>query len=242
VGREQRHLRETEEVILYLFDIDGTLIHAHGCGRNAFDAVFAEHHGVPDASAGIRYGGKTDPGIVDEIFRAKLGRGPSLDETAAFLDAYVPRLRALLEVQGVEVLAGVVDTLAYLAARANVVLGVATGNIRAGADAKLAAARLERHFVLGGYGCDSHLRAELVARAIERGRARGDVDEVVVVGDTIHDIAAARACGATVCAVATGSDPADALGDADAVLASMTELAAWHATRFGDAPTARPDR
>jgi len=56
---------------------------------------------------------------------------------------------------------------------------------------------------------------------------------VIVVGDTIHDIAAARACKATVVAVATGADPADKLTHADAVLASMTALPAWHAARFG---------
>jgi phosphoglycolate phosphatase len=74
-----------------------------------------------------------------------------------------------------------------------------------------------------------------LARACARGRARaggGAVRAVVVVGDTIHDIAAARACGATVCAVATGGDPAEALAGADAVLASMHELPAWHARRF----------
>ena len=62
--------------VLYLFDIDGTLLHAHGSGRGAFDAVFAERHGVVNASEGIRYGGKTDPAIVDEIFAARLGRAP----------------------------------------------------------------------------------------------------------------------------------------------------------------------
>jgi len=219
--------------ILYLFDIDGTLLHAAGSGRAAFDAVFAERHTIPNASAGIRYGGKTDPAIIDEIYTARLGRPPRDDELAAFLDAYLPRLSQLLERGGVQVLDGVVDALAYLKARPGVVLGVATGNVRAGADAKLAAAGLAHWFELGGYGCDSHLRAELVARAIERGRARGHVREVVVVGDTIYDIAAARACGATVCAVATGSDPAEALAGADAVFASMTELPAWHARRFG---------
>jgi phosphoglycolate phosphatase len=218
--------------VLYLFDIDGTLLHAHRSGRDAFDAVFAEHHGVPNASEGVRYGGKTDPAIIEEIFVARMGRRPSAGERAAFLDAYVPRLRSLLETQGVEVLAGVVETLGYLAGRANVTLGVATGNIRAGAEAKLAAARLAAWFSFGGYGCDSHLRAELVARAIERGRAHREVTEVVVVGDTIHDIAAARACGALVCAVATGSDPAHRLADADVVFGSMTELPAWHAGRF----------
>jgi hypothetical protein len=35
-----------------------------------------------------------------------------------------------------------------------------------------------------------------------------------------------------VLAVATGSDPPDALGHADAVFASLAELPAWHASRF----------
>lgn len=232
MGEGERHLGEAVEVILYLFDIDGTLIHAHGCGRDAFDAVFIEHHGVTAASEGIKYGGKTDPGIVDEIFRARLGRAPTADETAAFLDAYVQKLRDRLARRGVVVLGGVVETLAYLAGHDNVTLGVATGNIRAGADAKLSAAQLAGRFVLGGYGCDSHVRAELVARAIERSKTYGEVREVIVVGDTIHDIAAARACGATVCAVATGSDPAPALAAADVVFDSLAQLPAWHAGRY----------
>jgi len=115
-------------------------------------------------------------------------------------------------------------------------LGVATGNVRAGAEAKLTAAGLHTHFSLGGYGSDSHVRAELVAAAIARGRERGALREVVVVGDTVHDIAAARACGAVACAVATGSDPAEALAGADAVFASLAELPAWHAARYGGSP------
>jgi len=222
-------------VILYLFDIDGTLLHAHGSGRGAFDAVMTEHHGIANASNGILYGGKTDPAIIDEIYQARLGRRATPDEHAAFIASYLPRLRAMLAEQGVEVLDGVVETLNFLAARSDSVsLGVATGNVREGALAKLVAAGLDRWFRWGGYGCDSAQRAELVARAIERGRASSDrVREVIVVGDTIHDIAAARACNATVVAVATGADPADKLGHADAVLTSMRELPAWHLTRFG---------
>jgi phosphoglycolate phosphatase len=227
--------------VLYLFDIDGTLLHAHYSGRNAFDAIMAEHHGVADASNGIRYGGKTDPAIVDEIFTARLGRRATASEHAAFIDAYLPRLRLLLDTHGVEVLAGVEDALAFLAARRDTVrLGVATGNVRRGAEIKLAAGKLLSWFArsaesidCGGYGCDSAVRAELVARAIERGREGRHVREVVVVGDTIHDISAARACGATVCAVATGSDPADKLAHADVVFHSMAELPAWHTARFG---------
>jgi phosphoglycolate phosphatase-like HAD superfamily hydrolase len=216
-------------VILYLFDIDGTLLDAHGSGRGAFDDVMAELHGVADASAGIRYGGKTDHAIVDEIFRARLGRGAEQAERATFLAAYVPRLAARLHTNGVVVLDGAVAALDYLAGKAR--LGVATGNIREGADAKLAAAGLAGRFELGGYGCDAIVRAELVARAIDRARDSGAVTEVIVVGDTVHDITAARACGATVCAVATGSDSAEALSHADVVFRSLADLPAWHEGR-----------
>ena len=106
--------------VLYLFDIDGTLLHAHGSGRDAFDAVFEAQHGVARASDGIRYGGKTDPAIIDEIFQARLVRSATDHELAAFLDAYVPRLRTLLDECGVDVLDGVIDTLAWLRARDDV--------------------------------------------------------------------------------------------------------------------------
>ncbi len=218
-------------MILYLFDIDGTLLHARKSGRAAFDAVFAEHHGIANACDGMSFGGKTDPALIDEIFRARLGRAPTDAERSAFLEAYLPRLRAMLA-EGVDVYDGVVVALEYLAAQPDVVLGIATGNVKHGADAKLAAANLAHHFVLGGYGSDSHLRPELVRAGIQRAEELALIDEVVVVGDTVYDIAAARACGAIAVAVATGSDPADKLRDADVVLASLHELPGWHAQRF----------
>jgi len=234
-------------VILYLFDIDGTLLHAKRAGGRAFERVFREQHGLERACQGVRFGGRTDPSLVDEVFANRLGRPATADEHAAFFAAYLPLMRADLVSGGVEVIDGVHDALAWLAARSDVVLGVATGNVRGGAEAKLAAAGLADWFALGGYGCDSHVRAELVAVAIARGRERGEVHDVVVIGDTVHDISAARACGAIACAVTTGSDPAEALGHADVVFGNLRELPAWHAARFGavtaaDAPTATARR
>lgn len=217
---------------LYLFDIDGTLLHAHGSGRIAFDNILLAHHAVHSASEGIRYGGKTDPGILDEIFVAKLGRNATPDEISHLLDVYIPELHAELANNPLDVLAGVVDTLTYLRPRTKA-LGIATGNIRKGADAKLTRAGLSQWFSFGGYACDAAARAELVAVGIRRGREMGLDGEVVVVGDTVHDIAAARANNAIVCAVATGSDSAEMLRDADVVFGSLAELPAWHAARFG---------
>ena len=218
--------------ILYLFDIDGTLLRARGSGARAFDAVLAAQHGIADACRGMRFGGKTDPWLLDEVLIARRGRAATASEREAFLSAYIPRLGVELAQRGVEVLPGATEALRYLTALSNVRLGVATGNVRAGADLKLQCAQLEGWFGFGGYGCDSPRRAELVARAIERGRRDDEVCEVVVVGDTVHDIAAARACGAVACAVTTGADGADGLDAADVVWASLRELPAWHATRF----------
>ena len=226
-------------MILYLFDIDGTLLHAHGAGREAFDAVLLEHHGLAGASEGVRYGGKTDGQIVDEIFQARLGRAATEAEHAAFIAAYLPKLRANLKRHGVDIIEGVAYALAWLATRSDARMGVATGNVREGAAAKLAQCGLDAWFKgehVGGYACDSRHRAELVGAAIARGRASTEVREVVVVGDTIHDVAAARANGATVCAVATGTDTAEQLASAgaDAVWKSLRELPTWHAARYGE--------
>lgn len=214
-------------MMIYLFDIDGTLLHAHGSGRAAFDRVMHAQHGIADACRGIRFGGMTDHGLVNLVYRAHLGRDATEDERRRFLAHYLDDLATTLT--GVEVIGGVIEALDFLAPRAR--LGIATGNVKEGAALKLGAAGLADRFAFGGYGCDAIVRADLVARGIERARAMGPVDEVIVVGDTLHDIAAARACGATVCAVTTGGETAEALREADVVFASLAELPAWHRSR-----------
>jgi phosphoglycolate phosphatase-like HAD superfamily hydrolase len=220
--------------VLYLFDIDGTLLRADGAGSRAFDHALAACFALEGASRGVRFGGKTDHAILDEILVLRRGRAATADERARFLATYLPELeRELAASAGFRVLPGVIAALDYLAARGDVVIGVATGNIADGARAKLRRAGIDDRFVVGGYGCDSANRAELVACAIARGRAAGALREVVVVGDTVHDIAAARACDAVAVAVATGADPRDALGGADVVLGGLDELPPWHAATFG---------
>ena len=74
-------------MILYLFDIDGTLVRGRGSGKRAFEAVFEAHHGIAGACDGMVFGGKTDPALIDELFAARLGRSATEAERAAFLDA-----------------------------------------------------------------------------------------------------------------------------------------------------------
>jgi phosphoglycolate phosphatase-like HAD superfamily hydrolase len=112
-----------------------------------------------------------------------------------------------------------------------VVQSVVTGNIREAAYEKLSAFDLLGPIDLevGGYGCDSGARSVLVRLARERAQVKYTVAlparQVVVFGDTSHDIEAARANGAVAIGVATGSCSAQELVDAgaDAVLPSLAD-------------------
>lgn len=217
--------------IVYLFDIDGTLLRAGGAGSRAFDRVMVAMHAIERASEGTLFGGKTDPWIIDQIYQRHFARGASDEDVTSFIARYLPLLEEELVQKPPRVLPAVETTLTALASLA--LLGVATGNVEPAAEIKLRHAGLTGRFRFGGYGSDARDRAALVAIAIERARALAPRHtEVIVVGDTIHDIEAARACKATVCAVTTGSDPRDALLSADVVFDSMEELLPWHLARF----------
>jgi phosphoglycolate phosphatase-like HAD superfamily hydrolase len=109
---------------------------------------------------------------------------------------------------------GVGDVLAALSARDDVIMGLGTGNFRRGGELKLLHYEIDCYFpgIEGGFGEDSLDRNVVIGRGIERLSARnGHVSRVVVVGDTPHDVAAARANGAFALAVATGRNSADEL-------------------------------
>lgn len=229
----------TRAAVLYLFDLDGTLLRCGGAGARALDAVFAARFGLAAAMDGVDAGGRTDPYLVEQVFVRRLGRRPDPDELDSVLAAYLPELARELAPRAdggstVRAVPGAGELLDALGARAEVTLGVATGNVAAAAALKLAAVGLAGRFAFGGFGCDSADRAALVARGIARGRAhlgRACPDErIVVVGDTVHDVAAARACGVRVVAVTTGSGTRAELeaAGADVVLDELRALPAWH--------------
>ena len=223
-------------MLAYLFDIDGTILLTGGAGSRAINRVFLERYGVSRAMDPVQAGGKTDPLILAEIFENTLDRTPSEEEIGAIFEAYVPYLALeLRRSERLVVMPGAPEAVRWLSGRAEVHLGIATGNIREAARLKLEHIDLWKEFSFGGYGSDSSDRAELVARAMERGReqpgaARLADSDFVVVGDTARDVAAARACGARVVAVPTGHYTAHDLNecDPDALLESLEQLPAWH--------------
>jgi phosphoglycolate phosphatase-like HAD superfamily hydrolase len=126
------------------------------------------------------------------------------------------------------VLTGVQELLERLT-NAGLSLGLTTGGLEAAAHAKLGRARLNHFFLIGGYGSDSEDRVALTRAAVERGQRLLedplDVREVMVVGDTPLDVAAAQGVGAVSVGVASGRYSVEELqaSGADHVLASLAD-------------------
>jgi phosphoglycolate phosphatase-like HAD superfamily hydrolase len=195
-------------VKLVLFDIDGTLIRTHRAGVRAFGQTFEAVFGVPRASEGIHFAGRTDTGILREMC-GRTGIPPTPENYRAFFDAFVFWLeRALHETNG-DVLPGVGGFMSELRALPHPpTFGLLTGNIRLGAEIKLRHFDLWEPFVMGAFGDEHEDRNQLAVIAHRRGserlgrELRGE--EILVIGDTPNDIACANAIGARCLAVATG--------------------------------------
>jgi phosphoglycolate phosphatase-like HAD superfamily hydrolase len=189
--------------MLFLFDIDGTLIKGAGAGPRALERATAAVLGDGRAARGLRLHGMTDRLIADEIILRTRGRAAAPEEREALLDAYLAELRlAVVELPYLP-LPGVAAALDALAA-AGATLGLCTGNLAAGARLKLAPIGLWERFAFGGFGDDGHARADIVAAAIRRAGRAFPAEQVFVVGDTPLDVAGADANGVLAIAVATG--------------------------------------
>ncbi len=202
--------------MILLFDLDGTVLtfdgNAPGPGRTSMGRASVALFGV-DHTAGIRFAGGTDHGIARAVLeRAGLPFEPA--NVDRFLDAYVEELARVLENRAYRPVGDVASAVSACAARGACV-GLATGNLRRGAQLKLASAGLEGVFDLdrGGYGCDHELRAEVVRAGIRR---CGGGADVIVIGDTRQDVEAARAVSARCVGVAVNQASRDELAAAGA--------------------------
>jgi len=222
-------------VKLVLFDIDGTLVWTDGAGRRAIHHALTEVFGGT-GPADYRFDGKTDPQIVRDLMRtAGHGDGHIDARMQAVFDLYLQRLRAELRAPGYRprVLSGVYDVLDALESRADVVLGLLTGNLAAGARAKLESVGIDPdRFRVGAFGSDHEDRPSLPEVARQRARERLGLEvagrDMVIIGDTPSDVACGRAVGARAIGVATGRYSVDELRrhGAAAVFSDLSETAA----------------
>jgi phosphoglycolate phosphatase len=213
---------------LLMWDIDLTLLHTRGITRAAYGAAFLRLAGF-EPEVYPNFAGRTDLDAATEVFTRHGITEPDLDGFFARYAAEFLHRAHLIPGRGV-LLPGAREALTALSTKADVVQTTVTGNIPPVARAKLAAFGLDGMLDLsvGGYGDQDTVRASLVATSQERAEEKyGRFAEVVVIGDTVHDVAAALACEVTAVGVASGRTAAEELwsAGAHAVLDSLADTA-----------------
>jgi len=201
---------------LILFDIDGTILRDDGMAREAYAIALREVYGHERSLRPYDFSGLTDP----QITRIVLGdAGYADDVISEKLDAlwvvYLREMRARVSAGRVRLMPGVVALIELLEREPEVTLALLTGNIEPGARIKLGAHDLNAYFPFGAFGSDSAIRAELPPVATRRAEQmtglRFAPSDVVIIGDSIHDVRCAVPHGATSIAVPTGPTSAEAL-------------------------------
>lgn len=199
--------------MLFLFDIDGTLLRRMPPAHRMALCDAAKR--VYNVTLEPIHLGKT-AGMTDSVIarRMLVAAGIKPDELAdglpEFYDAAVEAyerhvsddLRPYLTPHADE-------TLAWLRGQ-NALLGLVTGNIQRIAWRKLAAAGLDDYFACGAFGDEAEARDELPPRAVARAEDRFGrqfaPEEVYIIGDTPADIACGAASAYRTVAVATGPE------------------------------------
>jgi len=209
---------------LVLWDIDGTLVHTAGHGRDAFGEAFTAIFDRPADLSSVSMGGRTDHDIATEIL-ASAGVADGHTHVPRMLQELGVALGAVRERIAEEghPTPGAREALRAVAGRPGITQSLLTGNIEPNAELKLAAFGLDRFVDLeiGGYGSDPHkARSDLVAVAREKAqRLRGvsvDAADTILIGDTPLDIEAARGAGARAIGVGAASFTRRQLLDAGA--------------------------
>lgn len=182
-----------DPITVVLYDIDGTLLRSGGAGRGAMQRAAHELFGVDDMFESLSFAGAVDSQIVRHAM-ATHGVPPTGRNVGLLRHRYVRRLIRSLEHPVGGVCPGAEASVH--AVRKTAKVGLLTGNWKEGARAKLHGFGLGELFegCVGAYGGDGMHRNELVPVAVRRAIRRwGRVDRVVVIGDTVADVACARA-------------------------------------------------
>ncbi|MFJ2028758.1 HAD hydrolase-like protein [Streptosporangium sp. NPDC087985] len=220
--------------LLVLWDIDHTLIDGGTVSRQAYAAAFRRATGL-SLRQPWRFDGRTELAAATEALRTH-GLDPDDGLLGTFTDLLVAELRDRADDMAADghALPGAADALTAVGAVPGVRQSVLTGNLYPLAVLKMTVFGLAGHvdFRLGAYGGDAFERADLPVHAFDRteqhlGRRHSGADTVII-GDTLRDIATARAAGARIVAVATGTNSVAELraAGADVVLPDLADTAA----------------
>lgn len=218
--------------MLILFDIDGTLLLTRNAGARAMTdagrAMFGDHFTLD----GIAISGRLDPLIWFDAARAA-GLDDPMAHHDRFRATYGEQLRRrLAEKPTAVLLPGVRELIDALTNNGRPTLGLLTGNYPETGRLKIESAGLDPDiFTITAWGCDGAHRRDLPGIALDLYQQRHgrtlDGGQVVIIGDTPHDVDCAQHHGCRCIAVATGRYSVDELAECnpDLVVENLSNTA-----------------
>lgn len=164
----------------------------------------------------INFQGKTDPLILKEALGESITESASYSEKIERLkEKYFTYLKENMPNYEAVILPGIEELLKKIDSHPSTITGLLTGNFMESAKIKLEQLDLYKYFSFGVYGDNAASRNGLpdVAKKILLTQFGHDLSprDMIIIGDTVHDIECAKHAGAVSVAVATGWTRRDVL-------------------------------
>jgi phosphoglycolate phosphatase-like HAD superfamily hydrolase len=225
---------------LVIFDIDGTLTQTTNADADCFVRSLAEVCGFRDVDTDwSSYKHATDSGAFHEIHEARTGRSPSAFEISRFCHHFVGLLEQMSSEVPFTAVRGASLLLSRLAGSTEHRVALATGAWRDSARLKMACAGLCYDHYPAASSDDAFDRDSIIRLSIERAAEQyGRLGSTVYVGDGVWDARACHRVGIPFIGIGAGSQATRLsaegavsvfpdFSDADTVLKSLHEIAAW---------------
>jgi len=187
-------------VNLAVFDLDGTLTKTSVVDGDCYLQAFADSFGINGVNDNWSdYEHVTDLGVMQEVFRARLGRAPHRAEIATFVECFVERLRDRYHGApgGFGEVPGATAFLARLR-QSGWAVAMATGGWERSARFKIETAGIGAGHYPAAFAEDGPARQTIVTTAIWRASCyyqKSTFERIVLVGDARWDVQAAQGLG-----------------------------------------------
>jgi phosphoglycolate phosphatase-like HAD superfamily hydrolase len=195
---------------LVLFDIDGTLLSIGAINRSILMDALREVYGTEGSAGSCNFAGKMDSNIIYEVlYNGGLSTAAISEKFERAKTTYIEMFRTYAKPSDVILMEGIRELLDELSGHSELMLGLLTGNFEASGRHKLLLPEINHYFSFGAFADDGEHRNDLPLVAVHRAHQLTGIQfsdqDIIIIGDTEHDIICARVLNAKSIAVATGT-------------------------------------